>query len=64
MVKSYRVCPAGLNNKRELAAEPKYLVVAIRHAHRQSSGGRDLICIAFEVVFLVELGAPWFFFGD
>ena len=55
MVKSYKGVPRRLNNKRELQRRTKQLVEAIRHAHRQSSGGRDLVRIVFKVLLFIEL---------
>ena len=64
MVKSYKVCHAGLTTTDNLQRKPKQLVEAIRHAHRLSSGGRGLVHVVVEVLIFIELGAPRVFFSD
>ena len=56
--------PRRAKETNKLLQRNETLEMANQHAHRQSSGERILIRKTFMVLFLVELGVPWFFCGD
>ena len=64
MVNIYLTYHAGLNKQINYSRGTRKLGKANQHAHRQSSGGRDLVRKVFLILLFIELCNSWFFCED